>query len=243
MTKAALTIATVIITTLCYAQNKTYIGAEAAVSSDIYDIVDNFSGLKNSPLITGLWGFTIRHELSNHLFLETGLLRKYYNEGISFKISSGYTETNAINAWLVPLRLGTKINLHKDKIHLVPVIGYIYCINSDYGYGDGSGSGYEYHPNGDSMSYNYKAFYNFNKAFPLLQTCMGLEFKLLQSALINVSVSYYTGFKKVILQDINYSVNNSPVQTATALSKGEMVCLGVGFKYAISDLWLKKKSR
>jgi hypothetical protein len=109
-------------------QKHTYIGVEGAANNDVYDMIDNGSLLKKVPLITGYFGLAIRQDISSAVFLETGLLRKYYDEGIGFKGSPSYTEVNAISAWFIPLRLGVRLkllNLRKQKLYLVPVIGYV----------------------------------------------------------------------------------------------------------------------
>jgi len=240
MTKITLTILLLVVTlTTISAQNRTYIGAEAAVTHDIYEIADYGTELKEIPLINGLWGLNIRQDLNKKVFLEIGLLRKYYNEGIGFKTSGGYSETNAITAWLIPLRLGTRMNLNKEKIHLVSVLGLVYGINSDYGYG--GGSGFEKVSGGDSIYYSYTSYYNFSKRLPLIQAGLGLEFKLFQTALLSLSTNYYAGLKKLIQQDITYTVNNGLEQRGTAISKGDTFGLGVALKYPISSIWTKTK--
>src|SRR3982751_4733294 len=120
MTKPILTILFLVaaVTTIS-GQTRTYVGAEVALTHDIYETVDHGTELKKIPLLSGLWGFSIRQDLNKNIFLETGILRKYYNEGIGFKSSSSYSESNAINAWLIPLRLGARMNLKKEKIHLI----------------------------------------------------------------------------------------------------------------------------
>jgi hypothetical protein len=221
------------------AQKNTYIGFEGAVNNDVYDIIDNGSVLKKVPLITGYFGLNIRQDISSSVFLETGLLRKYYDEGIGFKGSPSYTETNAINAWLIPLRLGVKfklLNLRKQNLYLVPVIGYAFGINSDYGYGDGGKGGSQTIAH-DTISYNVYSKLSLRRKFPLLQTGMGVEFSLFRTMLISVNANYYTGFKNLIEQNIEYT-HNSVSNTAKGLSKGDMMAFGLSAKYPISHIWM-----
>ena len=221
-------------------QNNTYIGIEGAVNNDVYDIIDNGSLLKHVPLITGYFGLNIRQDINPTLFLETGLLRKYYDEGIGFKSSSFYTESNAINAWLIPLRLGVRfklLNLRKQKLYIVPVIGYVFGINSDYGYGDGGQSGSETSAK-DTISYSVYSKLSQRHTFPLLQTGLGIEFSLFRIVLLSVNANYYTGFKNLIEQNIEYT-QNSVSNTAKGLSKGEIVSFGLSAKYPISHIWKK----
>jgi hypothetical protein len=240
MTKTFL--ATLILTFLlptAFAQKNTYIGGEAAVNHDVYEIIDNGRLLKKVPLITGYFGFNIRQDLSPMVFVETGLLRKYYNEGIGFKVFSGYTDGNAINGWFIPLRLGTRINIRKQRVHLVPVIGYTLGINSDYGYGDGGFGGHIINSQ-DTIYYSSYSKLSLRRTFPLLQTGMGVEFIFLRTALVSLAANYYTGFKNLIEQDISYT-HNSTTYTAKGLSKGEIVSFGVAVKYPVSHLWSGKR--
>src|SRR5687768_4072825 len=98
-----------------YAQVKTYLGAEGAFTHDSYEIVDYGNKLKEMPLITGFWGFTCRQELNHYFSLETGLIKKYYDEGVAFKGMIMYSTSNAIDAWMIPLRVQSAFNLYKEK--------------------------------------------------------------------------------------------------------------------------------
>lgn len=222
-----------------FGQNKTYVGAEIGIINDIYEIADNGNALKKVPLVNGIWGFNLRQDVNSYLFLETGLVRKYYSEGVGFKNFSSSTSTNAINAWMIPLKLGTKINLYKEKFYLTPVIGYSYCINSSYG-AYGYGGGY-IQKSSDSVSFTYTNTKDLARHFSLLQTGIGFEFKLFKSALLSISTNYFTGFKKVVELDVNYSFNNSPYVNGKIFSKGEFWSLGIGLRYPIIN-WGKNKA-
>lgn len=225
--------------TSAFAQKNTYIGAEGAVNHDVYEIIDNGNLLKKVPLISGYFGFNIRQDLGSAVFVETGLLRKYYNEGIGFKVFRGYAEGNAISGWFIPLRLGTRINVRKQKVHLVPVIGYALGINADYGYGDGGIGGFDMN-NQDTIYHSVYSKLSLRRTFPLLQTGMGVEFIFLRTALVSVAANYYTGFKNLIEQDIEYT-HNSTTYTAKGLSKGEIMSLGISVKYPVNQLWRSKR--
>ena len=236
MAKTVLTtLSLIFLCTSVFAQKNTYIGGEGAVNHDVYEIIDNGTLLKKVPLITGYFGFNIRQDLSPAVFLEVGLLRKYYNEGIGFKVFDSYTEDNAISGWFIPLRLGTRINIHKHKVYLVPIIGYTLGINSDYGYEDG-GAGGQIINSQDTIYYSVYSKLSLTRTFPLLQTGMGVEFILLRTVLVSLAANYYTGFKNLIEQNIEYT-HNATTYTAKGLSKGEIVTFGVAMKYPISHLW------
>ena len=239
MTKAIpTTLAFILALTTATAQKNTYFGVEGAITHDVYEYIDNGSLLKTPALLTGYFGVSIRQDLSPTLFVETGLIRKPYDEGIAFTTSSGYSAGNAINCWLIPLRLGTRINLHRQRLHLVPVIGYSLGINSDYGYGDGGVGGYEI-TNQDTVHFSVYSKLSLRRTYPLLQTGLGVEFILFRTLLASLSANYYTGFKNLIEQDISYT-HNSTSNTAKGLSKGEMASFGLSLKYPVSQLWRRK---
>lgn len=115
MSKAILTIFSVVfIITTTVAQKRTYFAAEAAVTN-VFEIADHGGGLKDIPLISGLWGFNIRQDLNKKLFFETGLLRKYYNEGIGFKISSGFLKPMLSILGLYPFDSVQRLTFVKKK--------------------------------------------------------------------------------------------------------------------------------
>lgn len=221
------------------AQRGTYIGIEGAVNHDVYEIIDDGTLLKKVPIISGYFGINIQQDLSSTVFVETGLLRKYYYEGIGFKNAPAYGTSNAISGWFIPLRLGTRINFLKRKVQIVPVVGYTLGINSDYGYGNG-GSGGSITYRQDTISYGVSSNLNLRRTFPLLQTGIGIEFFLLRSTLVSIAANYYTGFKNLIEQDIKYT-HNSTTYSAKGLSKGEILSFGMSVKYPVSHLWSNKR--
>jgi hypothetical protein len=121
----------------------------------------------------------------------------------------------------------------------VPVIGYVSGINSDFAYGDGGSGGSETTPQ-DTVRYIVSSRYSIRRTFPLMQTGVGVEFLFVRTFLIDFSASYYTGFKNLIVQNVQYT-HNSVTNTASELSKGEMMSLGLSIKYPISYLWKKPK--
>ena len=55
--------------TVSLSQKATYIGGEAALTHDVYEIIDHGDGLKNVPIISGLFGFNIRQHITEQFFL------------------------------------------------------------------------------------------------------------------------------------------------------------------------------
>lgn len=223
-------------------QNMTYFGMEASFTNDVYEITETGDDLTEGPHLSGLWGFNLRQDVTNYFFVETGVIRKYYDSEIGFKPINISFASGAIDAWVIPLRLGTRLNIYKEKIYLVTVVGYSFCINSYYGYGNAiTGPGFAKTAN-YSVSFSYSENTDLEKYFSLLQTGLGFELKLFKKIILSVSSSYYAGFENVIeLKDITYTVNNSNTFTGNSISKGDFWSFGAGLKYPISNFWTKKK--
>jgi hypothetical protein len=242
---------TISIVALChvhtFAQYKIWLGGEGSITNDFYHITDNGNMLrKHVPLISGMGGVNVRQELPKNFFIELAILWTEYEEGIGFKKAQAYGESNTIDATIIPLRVGKKFNLIKQKLFLTPIVGYARCINADYGYDDPPGSGpsstgKDPLTNGQSVSYTETEHTSFSKTYPLIQTGVSVELIFLKSAMFFLSVNYYSGVRKVIQEDIVYSAENLTPQTATAVSKGQMLAIGCGLKYAINDLWTRRK--
>lgn len=221
-----------------YGQNKTYFGFEFSVANDIHKITDHGDYLLSVPLIDGQGVLNIRQEINRSLFVEAGLIMKYYWEGFGFKTIPYYSSTSSDPSWIIPMRFGFSFNLYKEKIYAVPVVGYSFGINPPYGYGLGYG---QQTSGNTTINYNYTENPDVSRYFSLLQTGIGLEFKLFRTLLFSISTNYYKGFNKTTQLDINYTVNNTNQATGTVIGKGEFWCVSSGLRYPISNLWTIKK--
>lgn len=218
-------------------QGKTYFGIEFSSANDIYKITDNGNYLMNVPLGNAAGGFYVRQELNKNLFIETGLILKYYWQGFGFKTIPYYGTSSCDPSWIIPVRLGLNLNLYKEKVYLVPVVGYSFGINPPFGYGTGYGN----QTSGTTtIEYNYSENPDVARYFSLIQTGIGVEFKLFETLLLSISTNYYSGLNKTTQIDINYTVNNSNQTTGTAISKGEFWCVSTGLKYPISNFWTRE---
>lgn len=239
MKRFALTIATLFtLLNLASGQIKTYVGFEFSVANDIYKITDNGDYLITVPLINGQGGVNIRQELNKSLFIEAGVLMKYYQEGFGFKTIPYYSSSSSDPSWLIPVRSGLSFNLYKRKIYLIPIVGYTLGINPPYGYGLGYG---KQTSSTTTINYSYTENPNVSRYFSLLQAGIGFEITLFRTMLFSISSNYYKGFNNTTHLDINYTVNNSNQTTGTAISKGDFWCVSTGIKYPISNFWTMKK--
>ena len=214
-------------------KKNTYLGFEVAVANDIYKLTDSGEYLKSVPLYNVAWGFNIRH-IFRQIFVEGGFIIKYYQEGFGFETIPYYATSSSDASWLIPLRGGINLDVYRQKLFWVPVIGYTFGINPPFGYGSGYGT---QESNATSIEYTVVEKDNAYRYFSLLQLGAGLETKVFKSLLINLSINYYMGFNTILEEDITYSVNSAPAETGNAISKGNFWNVNMGIKYPISTFW------
>jgi hypothetical protein len=221
-------------------QNKTYFGIEFLAANDLFTITDNGDYLMPVPLINGQIGLQVRQEINRIIFIESGVILKHYWQGFAFKTIPYYSSSSSDPSWIIPLRFGLTLNLHKEKIFFIPVVGYSFGINPPFGYGLGYGTQTS---NTTTIDYNYTENPDVSRYFSLVQTGVGLEFKLFKTLRLSTTANYYSGFNKITQLDIQYTVNNAGPVTGKAISHGTFWGIGAGLKYPISNFWASKESR
>jgi hypothetical protein len=223
-------------------QNKTYLGIEIGPKFDMYRYEDNGDGLYTKPLFfSPVYGLTIGQELSQTFTVETGFFVNDY--GQSFRIRGddfGYSASNAVLAYQIPLRLKARLKVIGEGLALVPTIGYTLAINTDSGSG-GSGSGVTrsagFGFQNDSTRTQYTSTYSSQKTYGLLETSLALESKLSPSLTLYLAANYMTGFHRVVDMEVKYWINDLPEQSGTVFSNGDYLSIVLGIKYPISHLW------
>ncbi len=231
-----------------YSENKTYLGLELSFANDLFEITDTGSELKAASLPNTPFGIVLRQDFYRKFYFETGVIWKYFQEGYAFNSIDTYGWESYDPSYLIPFRVGASVNLLKEKIYLVPVIGYSLGVNPwwffyDLGYGEGVTYGSGTHTDDGSIviADNEKTTWE-SRTYSLIQTGLGLDFRLFRTMLFSISANYYSGFNEVMKIDIEYTVNNSSPYTGTATSKGEFWCISTALKYPISNFWTKKKA-
>ena len=224
-----------------YGQNKTYLGLELSFANDLFDITDSGNELKAVPLPNTPFGIVLRQDFYRKLYFETGVIWKYFQEGYAFKSSEIYFTSSSDPSYIIPFRFGANLNLLKDKIYLVPVIGYSLGINPWWFtyYNESYGTGYI--GGSPEISSNDKTTWE-SRTYSLVQTGLGLDFRIFKTMLFSISGNYYTGFNEVMRMNIEYTVNNSNPYKGTATSKGEFWCISTSLKYPISNFWTREKA-
>jgi len=223
-------------------ENRTWLGFESGISQNQNLAVDFGSNLKAFNRTDLSWGFHLRQDSKKGFFIETGFLRNNIGPNYGFKslddIDGSFIEPS-IRTLQIPIRLGTKINLYKQKYHLVPVIGYSFgmILNPNKVYGNIVGT-----------TSNLKDTVNFiastkrlGQYYSLIQTGLSLECKLKKIFLLSLSVNYYGGFQSLLQTDIIYHSNRRPNSTARVISTGSYLCYGASLKIPFHPIRKMKK--
>lgn len=226
-------------------QNSTYLGIEIGPKFEVYQSTDNGNGLYTKPFFfSPIYGLTIGQEINNTFTLETGIFVNNYGE--SYRIEGedfGYSASNALVVYQIPLRLKARLNLLKDKLSLVTTVGYTIAINGDYG-SSGSGSSFSSSissSNNDSTRTEYISTYSLKKSYGLIEAGLALDYKFKNSLRLYLAANYLTGFSRVVETDVKYWIDDGPEQTGTVFSNGDYYSIIIGLKYPISKVWTKKK--
>lgn len=222
-------------------QRGLFVGFTNSLTYDHYEFTDPANIIHSTLLPSWSWGFTVTHALNNHWLVETGLTRKNYYEGYSVSdksiVSGG--SGNSFDSWLIPIRLKSILNISKNKLFIVPIVGLNYAINSDYGYGLGYGSSGFSSTNSNSVKVSYIEDVNLRKHFLLLETGLGFDYIVTRNIHLIINFSYLNGFTKVSQIEYQITQNNGHVTNAYAHSNGDYLSIAITLNYNLSSLWTK----
>jgi hypothetical protein len=244
MIKSGIKCILVLLPFVSFSQNSTYLGIEIGPKFEVYQSTDNGNGLYTKPFFfSPIYGLTIGQEITNTFTLETGFSVNNYGE--SYRIEGedfGYSASNALIAYQIPLRLKARMKLLKDKLSLVTTVGYTFAINGNYG---SSGSGYSFSSStspqyNDSTRAEYVSNYSLKKTYGLIEAGLALDYKFKNSLRLYLSANYLTGLSRVVETDVKYWINDGPEQTGTVISNGNYQSIIIGMKFPVSNLWAKK---
>ncbi len=221
-------------------QNKTYLGLEIGPKFEIYQNEENGNELYTKPFFySPIYGLTLGQEVNDVFTVETGFYINDYGESYRIEGDFGYSTSNALVAYQIPLRLKARLNVIKDQVRIVPAIGYTFAINNDFG-SSGSGAGFistSGAPLNDSTRTEYTANYSLRRNYGLIEAGVAFEYQLKSPLVLYLSANYLKGLTRVVEMDVKYRINDMPEQTATVFSNGGYYSVVFGIKYPISNLW------
>lgn len=219
-------------TSITFAQNKTYIGFESALTNDVFEMVDFSNELKQIPIIGGRLGVSVNKDLNDYVSFKIGFTFKRYKEGYGFSSNNGYAISDGVAAFCVPLSITTKLNLYKNKLFVAPIVGLAFCGTPGYI----GASGGKFAGNKDSVIFNS---YNnsLKNRFILIQTGLSIEYVFKNKSSISISTSYYTGFSKISESTIYYRKNYERTVMSRGFSKGSFWdVIGISYKVPVTKI-------
>ena len=222
-----------LVLTIAYAklfcQSKNYIGLEATKTNNYFNI-DAPNLFHKKPFATGQIGLIGRRDFSKHFALEAAIVNHRYSGSLTFqKMQFANCTDLIVKSYLVPLRLIFKQNISNENIFLSATAGYT------FGFSNFSYVGYctFYEVGGDSLVIRPVGTSKASKNFSLLQTGIGIEFKLGNEGILSLNTNYYLGLNTLISTPIEYTINTNPIQKATWFSKGAFWDFGISYKHPI----------
>ena len=259
--KTCITYSFVILLTssISFGQHMTYIGAEGAITSDKYEIIDPCQSITSTAIITASWGISIGQQIHRNLVLESGVIWKYYDEGFEYTRETSFGSLGSITTGFqsiqIPLRLIARINLNNNKLFLNTVVGYHLGINRDYGYDTNGplpipipsfGRGYNVFGTDTIKTPTTENSISLRKTFGLIEAGLGLEYLINTSFIVSISESYFAGLDMVNQETMSTGITNGTTtctsDSAVGFSKGSYSNLRLSFKYVISNLWRKENN-
>ncbi|MEM7374590.1 MAG: hypothetical protein AAF587_38715 [Bacteroidota bacterium] len=226
---------------LAFTQNKTYLGVETGPKFERYQYTDNGDGLYTPPFFfSPIVGFTIGQELNKRLTAETGFYLNNYGE--SYRIRGegfGYRVSDAYLAFQIPLRLKARFQVIKERLSIVPSIGFILAINNNFG---STGSGHSFTissglQQNDSTRTQESSTYSLTKTYGLVEAGLAVEYTIKKPLILYLATNYAAGWNRVVEMDVQYWINDGPEQTGMVYSNGGYYSLVFGVKCDISNLW------
>jgi len=214
-------------------QTNTSIGLEAAVTNDLFTYYGDNQIVSSPTTPSGYIGFTISEGITDNLSVETGVILKGYKTGYQLDIESVtgkfVKSSNGLQAVQFPIRLLMEHPLNQSNASIFTILGYHYCLSlGEYG---GGSSGMRISSSNDSLRTSSLRSSGFEKSHSLLQAGLGFNYEFRNEAQVYISCSYYTGFKAIINQEIQYQINNQPANYITGISQGDFWGISIGYKH------------
>ncbi len=216
-----------------FGQSNVFMGVEAFLTNDLYEIHDDGNNLTTVPLRSIAGGATLRKELGRNTFIEGGIILKTYWDGFDYRNSGIYGSSDAFYSILIPCRFGYKFRLAQG-FSVVLGIAAILGINTDYYIASGSVQGGIRRSDGSIMTFNYEENGNVNRFFPLIEPRLAIEKMFGRHFIASLHYGRSYGFLKVVQLDVEYVIDNSTDGTAKVISYGEYKSIGINVAYRIS---------
>ncbi len=159
------------------AQEIVYIGVHSGLDFDQWIVNKRDPIIAQTPVISGSFGFRIGFNLNDYFSIESGVTRKYYNEGYGIFLmpqSPNFSKVSSnTTTFQIPVAVRVKITSENKKWFFVSEVGVHFCSNTEYGLGaKGKGNIQRY---SDTLRLWEVSNKSFTRNFTLLNAGIGLE--------------------------------------------------------------------
>lgn len=233
-----------------YGQKETYIAIEVGPKYLIYENADSKSPIKTPAFIyETTQSLHVGQEIGKNFYVEVGA--GYYYLGESYRIENvfGYGKSSTFAVYEFPIRLKGKVELLKNWVSLSAIAGYTYAShftdrNKDSTIPDGEGSFFSGGGFGsvDSVRANEASFYVSDGNYGLIETGLSIDVEYDEVIQFYFSGNYKAGLNRVIETEIDYRINDEPVEQTRIFFNGSYFSLKAGIRMNISRLWQQEKS-
>lgn len=225
--KRFFTICLLLLTRIAFAQTN-YIGAEIAYSKDLFSINDPGGYMKQPTINSAMWGLNFRHMISKNFFVETGVYARAYKIGVAFTNETENITTDR-HAVMIPARAGVRLPFLKERVSICPVAGIGLSLSTD---GNVLKHENQLDYNGVNIHFVYEPQYK-AQSYAMAQVGLGIDIRIGKRNLLTLNSNLYSGFTKIVIQHVTYSVNNGPEINATSSNRGSFYTLGIGYRFKI----------
>ena len=186
----------------------------------------------------------VGREFHNNFTIESGLIRKYYNQGYGVftgkKLGNFSSVSRRSKTLQIPILLRAKIYGKTKKWAFTAQLGYHLCWITQTGPSAISESSIS---NRNDTVTVWESTNNSNiKLFGLLETGIGIEWLLKKEMIFSVTSSYLAGFKTLTVLDVRYQVNAEPNGTASITNRGDYFAWYVGVRIPLKAFENKESS-
>jgi hypothetical protein len=204
------------------------IGGEVGVTLD-YLISRDPAGnmIRAKGLQSGLRGPRVRKYFDKHFFTELAFLWKENSFGFQYKQqppNSNFTSSSS-QSFIIPFRVG--YDLHMTDNFSFTVLGGIVpsFIKVHYDIVD-HGNDYA-----ENIYVQYQTRDEYKRSYITIQPGALLSYLIEKRVRFSLGVNYYHGFSDVEYYDINYRINNGPIQSGVIASRGSFISYNAGLSY------------
>ena len=244
MYKRFLWIALLIIPLLpLHAQYKTYLGIQAGPAWDLLRVDDPGNYFLRARLKGTVYGLSLRQEVLNQLYVETGL---YYSEtqtGLNLDDNRLLQPAWPVyRTFLVPVKAGFRIQPSSTPIGITPSAGYqLGLIRGNTGT-PGNASTVSI-PGDRTLSYTAEVIPEPASAAHALTLGLMFDYRFENNWLVALSFAHQAGFSRLYETRITYTGEDGNQREAAYTGEGSRFYTTLGLQVPVSNIWHNRDAR